>query len=317
MFMKKFLLLTAIVLAGYSYALAQKSISGTVTSRKSGAPLPGVSVLVSNSSKATVTDVNGKFSLTDIPANSKLTFSMIGYKTSEQGVSSGNTFNIDLEEDTRELSEVVVTALGIRRQDRQLGYSIAKVDPDALVQKSEPDVLKSLQGKVAGVDIRSSQGTPGAATRIQIRGNNSFLGNNQPLVIVDGVPYSNDQVSTTNQASNGGAYTSGLSNLDPNDIASMNVLKGSSAAALYGSRASNGVLVITTKSGSGRKTKGTEIAVKSSVSTETIANMPDYQNDYGAGSQLAYSNANGSWGPAFRNTDSIPAWPTLKAAYPE
>ena len=317
MFMKKFLLLTAIVIAGYTYALAQKSISGMVTSRKSGAPLPGVSVLVSNSSKATVTDVNGKFSLTDIPANAKLTFSMIGYKTSEQGLPSGNTFDIDLEEDSRELSEVVVTALGIRRTDRQLGYSIAKVDPDALLQKSEPDVLKSLQGKVAGVDIRSSQGTPGAATRIQIRGNNSFLGNNQPLVIVDGVPYSNDQVSTTNQASNGGAYTSGLSNLDPNDIASMNVLKGSSAAALYGSRASNGVLVITTKSGSGRKGKGTEITVKSSVSTETIANMPDYQNEYGSGSQLAYSNANGSWGPAFRNTDSIPAWPTLKAAYPE
>ena len=215
------------------------------------------------------------------------------------------------------MAEVVVTALGIRRTDRGLGYSVAKVNPDNLLQKSEPDVLKSLQGKVAGVDIRSSQGTPGAATRIQIRGNNSFFGNSEPLIIVDGIPYSNDQVTTTSQVSNGGAYSSGIANLDPNDIATMNVLKGSSAAALYGSRASNGVIVITTKSGSARRTRGTEINFKSSFSTETIANLPEYQNEYGAGSQLAYSNANGSWGPAFSALDSIPAWPTYKAAYPE
>jgi len=215
------------------------------------------------------------------------------------------------------MAEVVVTALGIRRTDRGLGYSVAKVNPESLLQKSEPDVLKSLQGKVAGVDIRASQGTPGAATRIQIRGSNSFFGNSQPLIVVDGIPYSNDQVTTTSQVSNGGAYSSGIANLDPNDIASINVLKGSSAAALYGSRASNGVLVITTKSGSARRTKGTEISFKSSVSTETIANFPDYQNEYGAGSQMGYSNANGSWGPAFRTLDSIPAWPTYQAAYPE
>jgi TonB-linked SusC/RagA family outer membrane protein len=198
-----------------------------------------------------------------------------------------------------------------------LGYSVSKVNPENLLQKSEPDVLKSLQGKVAGVDIRSSQGTPGAATRIQIRGNNSFFGNSEPLIIVDGIPYSNDQLTTTSQVSNGGAYSSGIANLDPNDIASINVLKGSSAAALYGSRASNGVIVITTKSGSGRRTRGTEINFKSSFSQETIANLPDYQNEYGAGSQLAYSNANGSWGPAFGTLDSIAAWPSIAAAYPE
>ena len=315
--MKKLFLLTAIIIAGYSFGYAQKNISGKVTDKKNGAPLAGVSVIVKDGGAATQTDANGNFSLVKVPANTKITFSLVSYKTLESQVPSGNTLDIALEEDAKQLSEVVVTALGIRRTDRGLGYSIAKVDPDALLQKSEPDVLKSLQGKVAGVDIRSSQGTPGAATRIQIRGNNSFIGNNQPLIIVDGIPYSNDQITTTNQASNGGAYTSGLSNLDPNDIASMNVLKGSSAAALYGSRASNGVLVITTKSGSAKKTRGTEISFKSSLSTETIANFPDYQNEYGAGSQLAYSNANGSWGPAFRSRDSIPAWPTLKAAYPE
>jgi len=315
--MKKLFLLAAIIIAGYSFALAQKNISGKVISKKTGAPLPGVSVIVQGSDKATQTDANGNFTLTNIPANAKLTFSYIGHKPVEGDASAGNTMDIELEEDTKELSVVVVTALGIRRTERALGYSVAKVDPEALLQKSEPDMLKGLQGKVAGVDIRTSQGTPGAATLITIRGNNSLLSSSQPLVVVDGVPYSNDQVITSNQASGGGAYSSGLSNLDPNDIASMNVLKGSSAAALYGSRASNGVLVITTKSGSARRVKGTEISFKSSISTETIANLPEYQNDYGAGSQLAYSNANGSWGPAFRNRDSIPAWPTYKAAYPE
>ncbi|MGZ8510907.1 MAG: SusC/RagA family TonB-linked outer membrane protein, partial [Chitinophagaceae bacterium] len=300
-----------------AFAYAQKSITGKVTNKKDGSPLPGVSVIVKDGGAATQTDLNGNFSLVNVPANSKLIFSFVSFKTFESPLPSGNTMNINLEEETQQLSEVVVTALGIRRTDRGLGYSIAKVDPEGLLQKSEPDVLKSLQGKVAGVDIRSSQGTPGAATRIQIRGNNSFFGNSQPLIVVDGIPYSNDQVTTTNQATNGGAYSSGIANLDPNDIASMSVLKGSSAAALYGSRASNGVLVITTKSGSAKKTKGTEISLKSSVSTETIANLPDYQNEYGAGSQLAYSNANGSWGPAFRTRDSIPAWPTLRAAYPE
>ncbi len=137
------------------------------------------------------------------------------------------------------------------------------------------------------------------------------------LIVVDGIPYSNDQLTTTSQVSNGGAYSSGIANLDPNDIASINVLKGSSAAALYGSRASNGVIVITTKSGSVRRAKGTEITFKSSFSGETIANLPEYQNEFGAGSQLGYSNANGSWGPAFSTLDSIAAWPSIAAAYPE
>src|SRR5688500_20364640 len=116
------------------------------------------------------------------------------------------------------MAEVVVTALGIRRTDRGLGYSVAKVNPESLLQKSEPDVLKTMQGKVAGVDIRQSQGTPGAATRIQIRGNNSFFGNSQPLIIVDGVPYSNDQVTTSSQTSDGSTYSTGISHLDPTDI---------------------------------------------------------------------------------------------------
>ena len=277
--------------------------------------MPFATVTVKGTSTAVSADENGNFSI-QAPANAVLVFSSTGYQSNEVNIGTETTVNSTLSGQGA-LTEVVVTALGIRRADRGLGYSVSKVNPDNLLQKSEPDILKSLQGKVAGVDIRSSQGTPGAATRIQIRGNNSFFGNSEPLIIVDGIPYSNDQVTTTSQVSNGGAYSSGISNLDPNDIASMNVLKGSSAAALYGSRASNGVIIITTKSGGGRRARGTEITFKSSISGETIANFPEYQNEFGAGSQMAYSNANGSWGPAFSALDSIPAWPTLKAAYPE
>ena len=293
---------------------AQRTIRGKVLDAN-GNPLSGVTVTVRGTNTATQTSADGSFAIS-ASQGSTLVFTSVGFTLQEVAVGANDNLTVALQNENRELTEVVVTALGIRRSDKALGYSIAKVDPNVLTQKSEPDMLKSLQGKVAGVDIRVSQGTPGAASRIQIRGNNSFFGNSQPLIIVDGIPYSNDQVTTTSQVTNGGAYSSGISNLDPNDIATINVLKGSSAAALYGSRASNGVLLITTKSGSGRRTKGTEVLFKSSVSIEKIANFPEYQNEYGAGSQMGYDNVNGSWGEAFRDRDSIPAWPSYKAAYP-
>ncbi len=130
----------------------------------------------------------------------------------------------------------MVTALGIRRSEKALGYAVSKVDPNTLLQKSEPDVLKGLAGKVPGVDIRSGQGAPGAATRIQIRGVNSLSGTGEPLIVVDGVPYSNDNITTSNPFSAGGTYGSGLGNIDPNDIESISILKGAASAALYGSR---------------------------------------------------------------------------------
>jgi TonB-linked SusC/RagA family outer membrane protein len=298
-----------------AYVFAQtRTVTGKITNAE-GRPVSFATVTVKGTTTGKAADENGIFSIEAAP-NSVFVVSASGYQTKEVNIGTETNISVSLVSQGA-LSEVVVTALGIRRSDKALGYSVAKVDPNAIVQKSEPDVLKSLEGKVAGVDIRSSQGTPGAATRIQIRGNTSFFGETQPLIIVDGIPYSNDQVTTTSQVSNGGGYSSGISDLDPNDISTINVLKGSSAAALYGSRASNGVIIITTKSGSARRSRGTQITLKSSVSTETIANLPDYQNDYGAGSQLAYSNANGSWGPAFSTLDSIPVWPTYKAAYPE
>lgn len=313
------------------------NITGKVTDAVDGSPLVGATVKIKGTSKATVTNQSGNFTI-NAQKNQSLVISNIGYADQEVSIGDQTNFNITLSRQENTINEVVVTAVGITRSEKALGYAISKVNPDNLIQKSEPDMLKSMQGKVAGVDIRSSQGTPGAATRIQLRGNSSFFGDNQPLIIVDGVPFSNNQLTTDNQTVGGSAYGSGISDLDPNDIATINVLKGSSAAALYGSRASNGVIIITTKTGNAaRNRKGLEINFRSSYSIEQISNFPSFQNSFGAGTNFRYQNANGSWGPAFNttpgggqnynaaglgtpngsNVDSIPTWPTYLAAYPE
>ncbi|MCS3555944.1 MULTISPECIES: SusC/RagA family TonB-linked outer membrane protein [unclassified Sphingobacterium] len=300
-----------------SVAFAQdKKVSGRVTGAD-GKPLVGVTIAVQGSNVATQTDANGNYSFS-VPTGKVIVFRSVGYSDKTLIVKEGQSaFNVTLDNADNSLQEVVVTALGIQRSAKSLTYATSQVKPDELVQNSEPDLLKNLQGKVAGVDIRTSQGTPGAATRFQMRGNNSFSGNTQPLIIVDGVPYENEMTETSSMTSGGGAYSSGIANLDPNDIASMNILKGSAASALYGSRASSGVVIITTKSGSAKLDRPTAITLKSSVSMEKLANLPDYQNLYGAGSQFNYSNSNGSWGPGFANLDSIPTWPAYLDAYPD
>jgi TonB-linked SusC/RagA family outer membrane protein len=295
---------------------AQGTISGKVTDAK-GDPLPAISVKVKGAATGTTTTGEGIFSINVKQNEVQLEFSGTDITAVTQNATVGNSVTVILEQKTRNMNEVVVVAAGIRRVEKSLGYAVSKVDPKMLVQKSEPDVLKTLEGKVAGVDIRTSNGTPGAATRIQIRGNSSFFGETQPLIIVDGTPFSNDEITTSDRNSGGGAYSSGISNLDPNDIASMTVLKGSAASALYGSRASNGVLVISTKSGNpGRSRKGLEVSYSTSAGMEEINNLPVYQNTYGPGKQFTYANANGSWGPAFGTIDSIPTWPAYLAAFP-
>lgn len=312
-------------------------ITGKVTDAVDGAPLNGSTIKIKGTSKATSTNQNGSFTI-NAAKDQTLVISNIGYADQEVRIGDETSLTIKLARQENTINEVVVTAVGITRSEKALGYAVAKVNPDDLVQKSEPDLLKSMQGKVAGVDIRSSQGTPGAATRIQLRGNTSFFGDNQPLIIVDGVPFSNNQLTTDNQTVGGSAYGSGISDIDPNDIASINVLKGSSAAALYGSRASNGVIIITTKTGNAaRNKKGLSVSYKSSYSIEQVSNLPSFQNSYGAGTNFRYQNANGSWGPAFNTTpgggvtynaagigvpngssvDSIPTWPDYLNAYPD
>jgi len=227
-----------------------------------------------------------------------------------QEVAIKPNMKVTLKPDSELLEEIVVTAVGIQRAERSLGYAVSRVKADEAIQKAEPDMLRSLDGKIPGVVINAPSGAAGSATRMTIRGNSSFLGNNQPLYIVDGVPYSNNEIASSNQATEaGGAYGSGISTLDPNDIESMNVLKGAAAAALYGSRAANGVVLITTKSGSKTKknvTKGTEITLNASYTIEEIANLPDYQNSFGGGNNFIAGGANGSWGAAFSDLTEIP-----------
>jgi TonB-linked SusC/RagA family outer membrane protein len=306
------------VFIGFGVIFAQDiQISGTVTSVDDGSALPGVSVFVKGTSIGTASDINGDYSIT-VPPDATLVFSSVGMKTQEVQVAGQTVIDVSLETEVLGLEEVIVTAIGISRAERALGYSVATISSDETLQKSEPDLLKSLEGKIPGVDIRSTSGAPGSATRITIRGNSSFLGDNQPLFVVDGIPYSNDQFNTTSQNSGGGAYGTSLSTLDPNDIASVSVLKGAPAAALYGSRAKNGVVVITTKSRSiNPSKKGLEVAVSSSVNWEQISNLPEYQNTYGNGVDFVYANANGSWGPRFDSRDSIETWPMYLEAFPE
>lgn len=321
--MRKILSLLSVLMLYSALALAQtRTVTGTVRDAQ-GNPVPFATVLEAGTNNAVQADLRGVFTI-NVAQNARLTISATGFQ--EQTVSAADASLVTMAINQQQLQEVVVTtALGSRRNERTLGYSVTKVDPNALLQKSEPDILKGLQGKAAGVDIRTSQGTPGAATRIQIRGNNTFgAAGSQPLIIVDGIPYSNDQVTTSSQTSGGTAYGSGFSNLDPNDIASINILKGATAAALYGSRAANGVVVITTKSGNpGRSRKGLEVTYASSASMERVANLPEYQNRYGTGANFSFSPAsNGSWGPAFGTgqtlgLDSVANFGTYQAAYPE
>ncbi|MFB6455713.1 SusC/RagA family TonB-linked outer membrane protein [Chitinophaga sp. Hz27] len=319
--MKKELLLWLFLFGCVLNSVAQtRTISGKVSDAKDGSAIPGVTVVIKGTTKGVFTTSDGTYKLNGVPSGSTLVFSFVGYLSKEVPVAAGNTIDVALEADKKQLGEVVVTAVGLKKNEASLGYSVSTVKPDQINQKSEPDMLKGLQGKVAGVDIRASQGTPGAATRIQIRGNTSFFGNNQPLIVVDGIPYNNDQITTSSQTSGGGAYSSGLSALDPNDIASMTVLKGAAAAALYGSRASNGAVVITTKSGSSTLSRRkTEVTYSSSIAFETVASYPKYQNTYGSGSNFNYSAAsNGSWGAKFGGAlDSVPIWAAYQTAYPE
>lgn len=308
--MKRFTVLLAFfAFVGLALQAQGVQITGNVTSAEDGSALPGVSVVVKGTTVGTVTDFNGDYVLT-VPDNATtLVFSFVGMETVEIPISNRTTINVVLEQSALGLEEVVVTSLGISRQQKALGYSVVDVTDDEVIQNSEPDLLRSLQGKVPGVDIRSSSGAPGTSSRITIRGASSFTGDNQPLFVVDGVPYSNIMVSTISQSVGGGAYGSGISTLDPNNIASMSVLKGAAAASLYGSRGKNGVIVINTKSGSPNiSNKGLEVSVSSSVNFETISQLPDYQNTYGNGANYDYANANGSWGPKFSSLDSIPIW---------
>jgi TonB-linked SusC/RagA family outer membrane protein len=298
---KKFLLFCfafAVALGGYAQ---ERVISGTITSLDDGTGLPGVNILVKGptSGIGTVSDSQGSYKLTIPDGNVTLVFSFIGLQTQEVSVNDRSVIDVQLASDVKQLSEVIVTAVGIQRETKALGYAVTNVGSERIQQKAEPDPVRALQGKIPGVNIIGGGGAVGAGTNITIRGNKSLLGNNQPLFVVDGIPFDNTSFAT-------GSFTAATTSssrsldLDPNNIESMTVLKGAAAAALYGSRASNGVIVVTTKAGKKASKKGLEIGVNSSYSFENISNLPNYQTRYGGGNNLTHVPGNfGSWGAPF------------------
>jgi TonB-linked SusC/RagA family outer membrane protein len=309
--MRKLLtLLTLFLTLVYGQVLAQdRVVAGKVTSKDDGTPLPGVTVLVKGTTKGTQTDVEGAYKLTLSAEDKILVFSFIGMKSQEQEIGNRTTIDVALASGDAVLDEVVVTAIGIERQRRELTYATQNVSGSQLSQKSEPNILNALQGKVAGVEIIAGSGMAGSRSQIFMRGLGSATGNNQPLFVIDGVPIDNSSPSTSGTLVGGAQYSNRALDLDPNDIESMSVLKGASAASLYGARAANGAIMITTKKGKGVNKK-LEVTVTSSfnVNEVNMRSLPKYQNSFGQGDNGVFNRASlNSWGPRF----GTPGFPTF------
>ncbi|GAA0873538.1 SusC/RagA family TonB-linked outer membrane protein [Gangjinia marincola] len=276
----------------------EKSIQGTVVDNN-GLPLPGVNIVIKNSSIGTQTDFDGNYTIT-ASTGQTLVFSYQGFKNKEVQVTDANEINVQFEEDVAILNEVVVTAQGIKREKRALGFAQTNVETEELEQRPNADVAKTLQGKIAGVQI-SQTGVIGGGSGITIRANTSITGNNQALFVVDGVPINSG--SDDDGFTGAGAIDSNrLIDIDPNNIESMSVLKGLAASVLYGNQGRNGVILITTKTGNAlsEKSKKLNVTYSNSIYFNTIANLPDFQNKYGSGFYLSNLNgANGSFGPEF------------------
>ena len=274
---------------------AKITTQGTVVDAQ-GEPLIGVSILEVGTTNGTITDIDGKFTL-QVTSGATLELSYIGYKTQQlKAVSDLGT--IQMSDDTEVLQEVVVTALGIKREKKALGYAIQEVKGESLVEARETNLANALSGKISGVQVIRSSNGPGGSSKIQLRGANSVTGTNQPLIVVDGVPMDNFTGASNNDIDNPSMdMGNGLSDINPEDIESMSVLKGASAAALYGSRAGNGVILITTKKG--KENPGLGVTISASVSAETLFMLPKRQTSFGQGENGIYDATNGnSWGPA-------------------
>lgn len=304
--MKKLSLVLALVLFALGAAVAQRTVSGMVSDAK-GEPLIGASILVKGTVTGTVTDFDGKYSIAVPSGSTTFVVSYTGFATKEVEIGASSSLNITLEESAEQLAEVVVTSLGIKKEKRALGYGVTTVTEELITKRPEADVSRILQGKVPGVNITSTSGMSGTGTNIVIRGYSSITGSNQPLFVVDGVPFNSATNQQTGFGAGGVTASSRMLDLDPNNIESVSVLKGLSATVLYGDQGRNGVILITTKSGSPQKKKA-EISVQQSYFQNRIASLPDYQNNYGGGFQQLtpeswfFSN----WGADFRVVKEVP-----------
>nr|WP_299385172.1 SusC/RagA family TonB-linked outer membrane protein [Allomuricauda sp.] len=275
-------------------APVQYSVSGVVSDDTG--PLPGASIVIKGTTTGTTTDFDGNYTIEVPGPDAILVVSYIGYSTLEVPVNGQTEVNVSLKEDAQALQEVVVTALGFEVRTDKLGSAVSSVRPDALVRSGETSVANAIQGKMAGVNITRSTGDPGSGSNIRIRGANTIFGSTQPLIIVDGIPINNNNTSGggSSATGNGTSQQSRLNDINPNDIETLQVLKGASAAALWGSRASNGVVVITTKSGR----KGFRISLKNTVAIDKVNATQKLQSTFGQGRGGLYRSGTEirSWG---------------------
>jgi len=304
--MKKLILLWTCFLISMGLAIAQdKLVSGTVLD-ESGEPVTGASVVAKGlASTGTVTDLDGKYSFS-VPESVKiLVVSYIGYVNAE--VAASENVRVTLTSDTKALGEVVVTALGISRSERTLGYGATTVKGDELAATRNTNVISSLSGKVAGLQVQATSTDPGSASSVIIRGFSSINGNNQPLYVIDGVPLQNSALQVQGKS----ISLTGIGNISADDIESTTILKGAAATALYGSRASNGVIMITTKKGAKGDGRNFSIEYNGGLQARQVSLLPEFQNDFGQGwnGQQTFIE-NGSWGPRFDGSMQVygPIW---------
>ena len=308
---RKLMLLLACLFVGIGLVTAQtQKVTGVVTSEEDGQPVVGASVLVKGTTLGTITDVDGNFNLSNVPSSAKtLQISYIGMQTQEVVIKPN--LRVVLKADAQKLDEVVVTAMGISREKKALGYAVQDVKSDALTRAANTDLAGALQGKVSGIDITPSSGMPGASSKITIRGSRSFTGDNTPLYVIDGMPIaSTADVSTSlTDGAYGTDYANRAVDIDPNDIESINILKGQAASALYGMRASNGVIVITTKSGKGADKGKPTITFSTNLSFDKISTLPELQQEYAQGSGGTFDPSSPfAWGPKISELANDPTY---------
>lgn len=287
-----------ILLAAMQFAFAQdRVVTGTITSDEDGSPLPGVNVVVKGTKSGTITDIDGGFSIS-VNSEATLVFSYIGFVTQEVPVGTRSTVDVVLAADNEVLQEVVVTALGIEKESRTIGYGISSVSSEEVTKARETNIVNALQGKVTGVQIQSTSGNLGASSSIIIRGVTSLSGRNNPLWIVDGIPINNNQTVTGSRISGNRDFANGASVINPDDVESINVLKGAAATALYGSRAAAGAIVVTTKRGKAGSGGKATVTINSTTRFDNLFVKPTYQNDYAIGGFATYDSSSvASWGP--------------------
>ena len=248
----------------------QRQVTGTVTHAEDGSSIPGVSVLVKGTQVGTITDINGKYSINVPPDGKVLQFSFVGMQTVEVTIGNQPVIDVQMQPTVTALEGVIVTALGISREKKSLGYAVQDVSGDEITQARQLNAINSLSGRVAGLQITTGSGNMAGSSRVLIRGVNSISGNNNPLYVIDGVPIDNSDFNTVNTARGAGGidYGNMAQDVNSDDIESISVLKGPAAAALYGSRAANGVILITTKKGKAEARKGIGVSINSGVTSK-------------------------------------------------